>query len=122
MSSMRLVLAFTLAAAALLSAAELKLGKPLTQKEPVALAKLLAAPGDYVGKTVQVRGKIVDVCQEMGCWLELTNTDGQKIRIKVEDGVIVFPKDSAGKTVTAEGKFTGKDKSYQIEGAGAVIE
>jgi len=119
---MRLLLAFTLAAAALLSAAELKLGKPLTQKEPVPLAKLLAAPGEYVGKTVQVRGKIVDVCQEMGCWLELTNDDGQKIRIKVEDGVIVFPKDAAGKTVTAEGKFTGQDKSYQIEGAGAVIE
>jgi len=123
MALMRLLLAFALAAAALLPAAELKLGQPLTRKEPVALAKLLAAPADYLGKMVQVKGKIVDVCQEMGCWLDLTNDDGQKIRIKVEDGVIVFPKDSAGKTVIAEGKFTGQDsKSYRIEGAGAVIE
>ena len=48
----------------------------------------------------------MDVCQMMGCWMELTNDEGQKVRIKVEDGDIVFPKDSAGKQAVAEGKFT----------------
>ena len=33
------------------------------------LATLLAHPADYVGKTVQVKGKIAEVCQEMGCWV-----------------------------------------------------
>ena len=61
---------------------------------------------DYVGKTVQVQGKITSVCQMMGCWMELTNDAGQHVRIKVEDGVIVFPKDAAGKVALAEGKFT----------------
>ena len=119
---MKLLLAL-IAAAALLSAAELKLGKPLTQKEPVDIAKLMAKPADYVGKTVQVKGKATEVCEEMGCWIELAAQDGQKIRIKVDDGVIVFPKDSPGKTVTAEGKFSKTGAStYQIEGTGAVIE
>jgi hypothetical protein len=115
------------------------------------LATLLAHPDEYVGKTVQVTGKIVEVCQMMGCWLDLTNDAGQKLRIKVDDGDIVFPKDSTGKMVTAEGKLTkteltkeqaierakeeaeekgakfdpaivkGPMTIYQIQGSGAVI-
>lgn len=94
-----------LAAASLLSAAEIKLGKPLTLKEPVTIAALLAHPEDHVGKTVQVKGKIAEVCQMMGCWMDLTNEDGQKIQIKVNDGEIQFPKDSPGKVAVAEGQF-----------------
>jgi hypothetical protein len=99
------ILLSLLAAASLLSAAEIKLGKPLALKEPVTVATLLAHSGDYVGKTVQVKGKIVEVCQAMGCWMDLTNDEGQKVRIKVNDGEIEFPKDSAGKTAIAEGKL-----------------
>ena len=135
----------------LLSAAENRLGKPLTVKEPTALATLLAHPGDYVGKTVQVKGRISEVCQMMGCWMVLTNDEGQKVRIKVNDGEIEFPKDSPGKMAVAEGKFTkieltkeqaiaqareeaeergvkfdpasvkGPMTIYQIQGSGAVI-
>ena len=147
---MRLIVAATLAVT-LLSAAEIKLGKPLTGKEPMPLATLLAKPSDYIGKTVQVKGQITEVCQMMGCWLDLTNDEGQKLRIKVNDGEIEFPKDSAGKTAVAEGRFDkieltkeqaiarakeeAEDKGkkfdpasvkgpmtiYQIQGAGAVI-
>jgi Domain of unknown function (DUF4920) len=42
----------------------------------------------------------------MGCWMDLTNDAGQKLRIKVNDGEIEFPKDVAGKMAVAEGKFT----------------
>lgn len=149
--SMKLPLALLITTAALF-AAEVKLGKPLTVKEPVPLATLVAHADDYVGKTVQVKGKITAVCQMMGCWIELTSDTGQRIRIKVEDGDIVFPKDSAGKLAIAEGKFTrteltreqavaqAKEEAadngrkfdpskikggityYQIEGAGAVIQ
>jgi hypothetical protein len=147
---MRLLLTATLSLT-LLSAAEIKLGKPLTVKEPMPLATLLAKPADYVGKTVQVKGKITEVCQMMGCWLDLTNDEGQKLRIKVNDGEIEFPKDAAGKMAVAEGQFNkleltreqaaaraeeeAKEKGkkfdpasvkgpvtiYQIQGAGAVI-
>jgi hypothetical protein len=147
---MRLISAVILSAA-LLAAASLKLGKPLTIKEPMPLATLLARPAEYVGKTVQVKGKIAEVCEMMGCWMDLVNDEGQKIRIKVEDGEIEFPKDSSGKTAVAEGtlhkleltkeqviarareeaadkhrKFDpssvkGPMTIYQIQGTGAVI-
>src|SRR5262252_6124223 len=103
-SGMRLLLSFALTLT-LVSAAEIKLGKPLTIREPMPLATLLAKPADYIGKTVQVKGKITEVCQMMGCWIDLTNDEGQKLRIKVNDGDIEFPKDAAGKSAIAEGQF-----------------
>src|SRR5689334_305661 len=102
--SMRLISTFLLAAA-LLAAADLKLGKPLTAGDPLPIATVLAKPADYVGKTVQVKGKITEVCEMMGCWMDLVNDQGQKLRVKVNDGEIEFPKNAAGKTAVAEGRF-----------------
>jgi len=96
-----------LVSAALAMAAAVSLGKPLTLKEPISIQKLMSAPEQYLGKTVQVKGKVADVCQMMGCWMELVEPgQGARVRIKVEDGVIVFPKDSVGKTAVAEGVFS----------------
>ena len=147
---MRILLA-SLLSLGLLSAAETKLGKPLTVKEPLPIATVLAKPGDYVGKTIAVKGKITEVCQEMGCWMELTNDAGQMLKVQVNHGELEFPKDGAGKMAIAEGKLTkseltkeqaiaeakeeAKDKGktfdpasvtgpktvYQIQGSGAVI-
>jgi hypothetical protein len=117
---MRTLVAFLLALG-LISAAEIKLGKPFTVKEPVPLATLLAHADRYVGKTVQVKGKITAVCQEAGCWMDLVNDEGQKLRIKVNDGEIEFPKDGAGRMAVAEGKFSKSGQTYQIQGTGAVI-
>jgi hypothetical protein len=99
------ILLVALSAVSLLAAADLKLGKPLAAEKPIELATLLSHGESYVGKTVEVKGKITEVCQMMGCWMDLVNDAGQKIRIKVNDGEIVFPKDSAGKTAIAEGTF-----------------
>lgn len=87
--------------------ATLTLGKPLTVKEPTSIQKVMSAKNSFLGKTVQVKGTVVDVCQMMGCWMELVEpSTGARLKIKVEDGVIVFPKDSVGKTATVEGVFS----------------
>jgi hypothetical protein len=139
---------FTLVAAA----AEVRLGKPLTLKEPSTIADVNAKSERLVGKTVQVKGKVTEVCQMMGCWMALVDPVSQSmIRIKVNDGDIVFPKESAGRMALAEGslvrlqlskeqmiagarheaeeqgrkfdasKITGGGTIYQIQGTGAVI-
>jgi len=95
------ILATALAVAACAMAAE-KFGKGLTLSQPTPVATILASPDQYVGKTVQVRGKVSEVCTMMGCWMQLVdNKDG--MRIKVNDGEIMFPKNAVGKTATAEG-------------------
>jgi hypothetical protein len=84
-------------------AGEKKLGQPLTLTSQTPIKTLLAAPDDYVGKTVQVKGKATEVCEMMGCWTNLVDESGKMIKIKVADGEIVFPKEHVGKVVIAEG-------------------
>src|SRR5450432_192148 len=85
--------------------AESKLGKPLTLDQPSSIHQILGDPTAYANKTVQVKGKVTEVCQMMGCWMALVDPDDstKSIRVQVKDGDIVFPKDSAGKIAIAEG-------------------
>jgi len=102
-----LLLGASLISSSALLAAEEKLGAPLTVKEQTPIATLMSKPVRYVGRVVQVKGKVSAVCQRAGCWMTLTDSDsGATVRIKVNDGEIVFPKEAAGKTAIAEGTFT----------------
>lgn len=98
-----LTLALVLAALPVL-AAEKDYGKGVTLTETTSVAKILADPDAWVGKTVRIEGKVMDVCPMAGCWMELEEGDGAaKLRVKVDDGVIVFPVTAKGKLAVAEG-------------------
>lgn len=89
------------------SAGEIRLGKPLQLSQPTPIDQLTAQPDKYVGRIVQVQGKITEVCQMMGCWMQLVDpASGKAVRIKVNDGELAFPKDAAGRRAKAEGRFT----------------
>lgn len=77
-------------------------GEPLRISDLTPIAEVLDRPEEFVGKKIAVRGRVAEVCPNMGCWVDLEE-GGRKLRIKVDDGVIVFPKTLAGKTATAEG-------------------
>jgi len=79
-------------------------GAGVSQQTSVKVADLLAAPDSYAGKTVRVDGVVQAVCQTMGCWIQLGDDEkGAGIQFKVDDGVIVFPKDGKGRKASAEG-------------------
>ncbi len=130
-----------------------KYGKGVSEATPVKLSDLMAKPDDFVGKVVKVEGLITEVCPKRGCWINVAgDKEFQTIRIKVEDGVIVFPMTDKGKKVVAEGTFakteltkeqavakakheceekgtkfdpasvTGPATVYQIQGTGAVVD
>jgi hypothetical protein len=101
---LRVVTSALLLLAPMLAAAT-QLGKPLTLKQPMSIAQLMTSPDNWVGKTVQVKGKVSEVCQMAGCWMQLVDQEGKAVRIKVKDGEIVFPKEAIGKMALAEGKF-----------------
>lgn len=71
--------------------------------ETTSIARLLSNPQAFAGKTVKVEGKVLDVCPKAGCWMEL-GVAGGAVRVKVDDGVLVFPVDAKGKPAVAEGK------------------
>jgi len=81
-------------------------GDGVTLDEAVAIDVLLENPNDFVGRKVRVDGVITAVCKKRGCWMQVTDQEsGNGVRIKVEDGVIVFPYTSMGREAQAEGIF-----------------
>ena len=154
-STLRTALA-ALALAAFASAPALaatKYGKGVSEATPVKLSELMAKPDAYVGKVVKVEGLITEVCPKRGCWINVAgDKEFQTIKVKVEDGVIVFPLTDKGKKVVAEGTFKkmeltkeqaierakheaeekgktfdpasikGPVTVYQLQGVGAVVE
>jgi hypothetical protein len=133
-----------------IAAAEQKYGAGVTLKSATTVATILASPKDYVGKAVRVDGVITAVCEMAGCWMEVRDDaadakTAKAIRIKVEDGVIVFPVAAKGKKASIEGVLEpvraemakeyamDQDKAkpgsdmkaavpaYQLKGTGAVI-
>jgi hypothetical protein len=89
-----------------LLAAEIKLGKPVDVQEVTKVADLLAKPEQYIGKTVRIEGKITAVCEMMQCWIKVDDgSTKEPMQVKVDDGVITFPKDGAGKHAVAQGEF-----------------
>lgn len=128
------------------------LGRGVGKAELVAIGELTKSPAAYVGRTIRVEGVVTDVCPMAGCWIDLAGeAAGTQVHIKVDDGVIVFPKEAKGKQAAVEGVFTRIERTrdealasakhlaeergeafdpekadivlvtYQIKGTGAVI-
>lgn len=126
-------------------ASETTLGAGVTLTEATPIAAIVAKPQEFVGKTIRIDGIATAVCTGMGCWMAVAASDdreGPTIRLKVEDGVVVFPVSAKGKAVSAQGVFEaidgkdahGKDaakehagqeakasQAYHIKATGAVI-
>jgi hypothetical protein len=140
-----LILGVFLSAALPAAGGETKLGSGVTLKETTAITTIVAKPADYAGKTIRVDGVATAVCTAMGCWMAVASESdpkGPTVRLKVEDGAIVFPVSAKGKKVSAQGVFEsiadadghGKEAageharqdarasaSYQLKATGAVI-
>lgn len=81
-----------------------KYGEGVTLKKSTEISSILENPKDFVGKKVLVKGTIVGVCAHKGCWIEVAaEKEFEKIKVKVNDGEIVFPLTAKGKSVLAEG-------------------
>ena len=83
-------------------------GEPLTGKDTVPIHQLLENPDPYLGEVVRVEGLVTNVCEKRGCWMSLASDEKEfeEIRIKVDDGVIVFPMEAKGRRAVAEGVLT----------------
>jgi hypothetical protein len=104
--------------------------------ERTLVSAIISDPQAHMGKKIMVEGPIVEVCSTRGCWLELgSDKEFQTFRIKVEDGVMIFPMSAQGKYARVEGKVedkggaleancTDKDrqKRLQLRASGAVID
>lgn len=52
---------------------------------------------------VKLTGKIADVCQVKGCWMDLPTADGKTMKVRFKDYAFFVPKDAKDKTTVVEG-------------------
>ncbi|MFC2156695.1 DUF4920 domain-containing protein, partial [Acidobacteriota bacterium] len=65
-------------------------------------------------KLTRVEGTIIGVCAHMGCWMEIAGDKPyEKIRIKVNDGDMVFPLTAKGQHAVIEGEVVKIDISKE---------
>lgn len=94
---------------------------------PTPVAELLKAPEPYLGKTVKCEGKVARVCQNAGCWLELTGiAGGEGLRVPMAGHAFFIPQDAVGRSAVVEGALrrvelpASQREHYQSEGMRAV--
>lgn len=95
-----------LIAVLILSASPLRaqeFGGKISLSQPTSISEIVENAEALKGIKVQIEGKITEVCAMAGCWIEIESGAGDRIRFKVDDGVIVFPQSVKGQQVTAEG-------------------
>lgn len=99
------------------AAAEKKFGKEITLKETTKISAITAAPDDFSDKRVLVEGTIVDVCAKRGCGVKIaSDKEHESLMFKVQDGVMVFPMETKGKQIRAEGVIAVKRVEKKAEG------
>lgn len=104
-----------------------KYGKGVLLTEATSIKSLCETPDKFIGKTIRVDGIVTAVCEEMGCWMAIGETEKSEktVRMKVEHGAgIVFPISAKGKAASAEGvfeKIAGEVTKFQIQATGAIV-
>lgn len=120
---MRLMMIAALALTMNAAGADEKIGAGVTLTEATPIAAIVKAPQDYVGKMIRVDGVATAVCQSMGCWMAVAESDKKDaptVRLKVEhEGAIKFPMSAKGRQVSAQGIFSaiGGDDEHGKEAA-----
>jgi len=85
-------------------------GKGADPKAAVKISEILEHPDSFMNREITVAGLIVDVCPKRGCWMLFAgNKNFQTLRIKVDDGVMVFPLSARGHQGVARGRLSASE-------------
>ena len=97
----------------------LALGEPITSPV-VPLADVAAHPGQYQSRTIATSGKVTAVCQEMGCWMEISDASGQA-HVRMHGHSFFVPKTASGHMARVQAKIvpTGKGEDCDEESSSA---
>jgi hypothetical protein len=79
-------------------------GEAFTPEAVVAYQDLSAKVTDTDSVAVAVRGTVAEVCQSKGCWMSITNGEGEEMMVRFKDYGFFMPKDIAGREVIMNGK------------------
>ena len=78
-------------------------GDSISSENSIPSEKLLGMLNGKDSIATKLEGKILDVCQKKGCWMELDLGSGKSIRVTFKDYAFFVPKDAAGKYAIIDG-------------------
>ncbi|MCC6748876.1 MAG: hypothetical protein IT371_14555 [Deltaproteobacteria bacterium] len=80
------------------------------------LADLIKDPTAFNGKFVRIEGKIVEICDEQGCYVTLGDAKGNKVNLKTVDGTVDFRTiTKVGRYAVGEGTYGGGSHGSQVD-------
>lgn len=100
-------------------------GAPFADAIPaVTLSALISDPAPYAGKIVETSGKVSQVCQAAGCWMELSDAgSGERVRTPMAGHAFFLPKTVVGKQARVQGRVElialSDDMKKHLEAEGA---
>ena len=96
------------------SSASVKLGAPIRSQQMTPLASIAKDTGRYAKATVKTEGKVTAVCQAMGCWMEIADTQSEA-HIRMNGHRFFIPKDAAGRRAIVEGTVLAQPDNGECE-------
>lgn len=88
-------------------------GASTTNENTVAVAdmeKKITADQKFEGK---ITAKVVEVCQEKGCWMKVDKGNGETLMVKFKNYGFFMPKNIVGQTVVLDGEAVVKEVSVK---------
>ncbi|MFK7992404.1 MAG: DUF4920 domain-containing protein [Sandaracinaceae bacterium] len=74
------------------------------------LAAILAEPAAFRDQVVRTEGQIAQVCQRMGCWMELREgEDGPAVRVPMAGHGFFLPRTASGRQAMMQGRVAMRE-------------
>jgi hypothetical protein len=83
-----------------------------TSAPKVELARLIAEPQAFLGKTVEVEGTVAEQCKTMGCYF-FFRAGKDTLRVDLQEVAMKAPM-KEGRTARVEGQIVPYDGGYQL--------
>jgi len=98
-------------------------GEKITADNAIAVSELKTKMGDQEKMDVKIKGEIVEVCQNKGCWVTVKLPSGEDMRVKFGEDAFFVPKNSSGKQAVMEGTIEKEvisvdEQRHYLEDAG----
>jgi hypothetical protein len=88
-------------------------GAGATNENTVAITEMekkVATDNKFEGK---ITAKVVEVCQEKGCWMKVEKGNGETLMVKFKNYGFFMPKNLVGQTVVLDGEAVVKEVSVK---------
>ncbi len=82
-------------------------GEALGEGDPIPAATFVGSFEDD-STYVKLTGKVAEVCQKKGCWINVELENGETMRVTFKDYGFFVPKDLSGSEIVMEGKALRK--------------